>query len=287
MKNKNLFQARTPGVRTLIYKGQLLPPFRLLQFDVYRKGDEAIFHEHQCYQIMLIRSGSFSFGFRDGGRMVLPPGHAGVIPPGVGHSWRLNDRGACSTLLLLFDPLLAEDFGDLALVFGGGSHSPFKAAVGIERTMRLFDLLEKECRFLQPASAAWVQSLLIGFLSWIGRDVLGKNRIHEETREGRIVRLALNFMENHYREPITLPQLARQASLGASRFSEIFRRQVGKSPVQHLNDLRLKRAEMLLRYSPLSVAEIAAYLGYRSETYFYRFFKKHGGRTPSALRKTE
>ncbi|MDD2706475.1 MAG: helix-turn-helix domain-containing protein [Verrucomicrobiae bacterium] len=285
MKSKSLFQTLTPGVQTLIYKGQLLTPFQLLQFDRYCAGHKGVFHRDQGCQIMLVRKTEFCFEFRDGDRMVLKPGCAGVIPHGVEHSWRSDDRCPCLTLLLYLNPLRVEDVGDLALVFGGGLAKPFSVDIGLEKTGRLFDQLEEECCRLRPASAAWVHSQLMGFLSWIGRDIMEKNRIHEETREGRIVRLALNFMENHYRESVTLSQLARQSSLGTSRFSEIFHNQIGRSPVQHLNELRLKKAEALLRHSTLSVGEIAAYLGYRTENYFYRFFKKHKGRTPLSLRR--
>ena len=49
--------------------------------------------------------------------------------------------------------------------------------------------------------------------------------------------------------------------------------------------LRTQEAKRLLRYTDISLSEIAGMLGFSSQAYFHSFFKKAVGMTPSEFRK--
>ena len=56
---------------------------------------------------------------------------------------------------------------------------------------------------------------------------------------------------------------------------------MGQSFSTYLNELRLRKAEELLRYSNLKASEIAARTGYSNVNYFYTLFRKYRGYYPS------
>lgn len=96
---------------------------------------------------------------------------------------------------------------------------------------------------------------------------------------------ALRYLHNHLAEPLTLPQLARQAGMSRASFAQHFRGAAGEAPIRYLVHQRLARARLLLAESPLTVAEIAHRVGFEDQGYFTRSFKRLHRITPSAYRQ--
>ena len=101
------------------------------------------------------------------------------------------------------------------------------------------------------------------------------------------VRRAVEWLGEEWRQPFSLPKLAARCGLSVSRLAHLFKAQVGVSPQQFAERRRLERACQLLRYTGLSVGEIAAETGFESAFYFSKRFRRHLGCSPSELRKTE
>ncbi|XYI00141.1 AraC family transcriptional regulator [Sorangium sp. So ce1128] len=78
--------------------------------------------------------------------------------------------------------------------------------------------------------------------------------------------------------------LAQEAGMSRAAFSARFSEQMGASPGKYLADWRMYRAKLLLRSGAVSVSEVAASVGYRSEAAFSYAFKKVVGSSPSAYR---
>jgi AraC-like DNA-binding protein len=95
---------------------------------------------------------------------------------------------------------------------------------------------------------------------------------------------AVRFINDNYRTDIRLVSAAREAGMSASYFSRMFRKVMGLSYQEYLNNQRITKAKSLLRTSARSVTEIAASLGFADPTGFGRIFKKLTGLTPSAFR---
>ena len=98
-----------------------------------------------------------------------------------------------------------------------------------------------------------------------------------ETPIARIVR----YVERNYAEPLSLKVLAVQFGLSAPYLGRLFHTETGRSFTTYLNELRLRKAEELLRYSNLKSSEIAARTGYSNVNYFYTLFRKYRGYYPS------
>ncbi|MFA5264912.1 MAG: helix-turn-helix domain-containing protein [Opitutaceae bacterium] len=84
--------------------------------------------------------------------------------------------------------------------------------------------------------------------------------------------------------PHPLDELARNAGLSRSQFHLLFRASMGRSPQEYLEERRMELARFYLTTTALSVAEIAASVGYADPFYFTNRFRKRFAVSPRGLR---
>jgi AraC family transcriptional regulator len=94
------------------------------------------------------------------------------------------------------------------------------------------------------------------------------------------------YVESHFREDLTLDDLADAACFSKYHFHRIFTALTGETPADYLLRLRLeKAANQLDRNSGQTISDIAFDCGFSSLAFFSRVFKKQFGRSPSAFMK--
>lgn len=81
-----------------------------------------------------------------------------------------------------------------------------------------------------------------------------------------------------------LERIAQDVYLSPSYVSMLFKQETGKSISQYLGQLRLERAQKLLRDPTLKIYEVSQKVGYPNQYYFSVWFKKNTGLTPSDYR---
>ena len=99
------------------------------------------------------------------------------------------------------------------------------------------------------------------------------------------VQAVIRLMEENLRAELPLGRLAEAVRLSPSRLHQLFRDEIGTSPVRHLKSLRLAAARRLLETTFLSVKEIRASVGMDDESHFTRDFRRAYGCTPTEYRK--
>lgn len=100
-----------------------------------------------------------------------------------------------------------------------------------------------------------------------------------------VLRRAMQYLEQHYSEPIGMPELAGALHLSQPYLFELFRKHLKTSPCQYLGELRLTRARTLLAANVLEIKEVASLCGYENLEVFYRAFKRNTGVTPGTYRE--
>ena len=98
------------------------------------------------------------------------------------------------------------------------------------------------------------------------------------------VRVAITSMHDRPDRAWTLDALARHIGMSRSLFARTFKMKVGESPIQHLTRWRMLLASDRLSGSQDSVLNIAASLGYNSESAFGKAFKRVTGYSPRQYR---
>jgi AraC family transcriptional regulator len=99
------------------------------------------------------------------------------------------------------------------------------------------------------------------------------------------IRRVKAFMRQELSRDLPLEELARVAGLSRFHFIREFRRATGESPHRYLMNLRVLRAEKLLRTKgrTLSLAQVAADTGFFDQSHLTRHFRRTLGTTPAAL----
>lgn len=100
------------------------------------------------------------------------------------------------------------------------------------------------------------------------------------------IRQALLYIDRHFREPLSLAEVAQQAYLSPNYFSERFHQVAGQSFQSYLQTRRLRFAHSLLAATTLPITEICHASGFNDLSHFGRAFKRHFGQSPSACRRT-
>lgn len=91
--------------------------------------------------------------------------------------------------------------------------------------------------------------------------------------------------EQHFHEHRGLPFYARALGVTPDHLSRNCRNATRQSALQLLHERLMLEARRLLAYTPMSVLEVSAALGYQDPTYFSKFFTRAAGYSPSQYRK--
>lgn len=152
-----------------------------------------------------------------------------------------------------------------------------------ETVKQLFERLENESLFKKPFFEERCIGLAYELFAVLGRKLFEPDN-SGSNMDKRIV-MVCNKMIRDYMEWYTIDYYADLCGLSVSRFSHLFKTQVGSTPLDYVMKIRVERASSMLSETELSVNKIAQLLGFNDYNYFIRVFKKHKGKTPIKFRK--
>jgi AraC-like DNA-binding protein len=92
------------------------------------------------------------------------------------------------------------------------------------------------------------------------------------------------YIDHHYKKPLTVERLADLAGLSTFHFIRAFRAAFGETPHQYLRARRLERAKELLVTTAYPVTEICDQIGFQSLGSFSSLFRRLTGETPAEYR---
>lgn len=91
---------------------------------------------------------------------------------------------------------------------------------------------------------------------------------------------AVDYIKSHLHERICIDDLCKKSCMSKAQFFRAFKQEFGITPVEFINQERIKRAKEALAYSRLSVSEVCFQVGFSSLAYFDRVFKHYVGMSP-------
>lgn len=97
------------------------------------------------------------------------------------------------------------------------------------------------------------------------------------------LRRAIDFMQAHLAEDISLESLAQAVEMSRFHFARLFKKSVGLAPHQYLTGCRVERAKHLLLQSKATIAEVALKVGFCDQSHLAIYFKRVYGVTPKAF----
>ena len=96
--------------------------------------------------------------------------------------------------------------------------------------------------------------------------------------------ICMDYIYSHINQRITVETLAEHAGLSPSYLSRLFKKELNTSISDYICEMKIEKAQHLLKYSDYSLAEIANYLAFSSQSHFIQSFKKLIGMTPKKYR---
>jgi two-component system response regulator YesN len=103
----------------------------------------------------------------------------------------------------------------------------------------------------------------------------------KEQRPAKVILSVLDFMKEHYKEEITLKQVAEMNYINPGYLGKLFKKETQSSFHEYLNKIRIEQAKILLQSTHYFVYQVSEMVGYKDYNYFQKTFKKIVGTTPS------
>jgi AraC family transcriptional activator of pobA len=203
----------------------------------------------------------------EGWGVFFPPEILGPQAPGAFLSWRAHP--------LLF-PFVRGAAGGVQRLKVPASERPSWS----EHFLVLDLELRQRRDGYREAVLAHLMLLLVG-VSRLAADVVEDLRLNDEPLLAEV----FGFIEKHYRERISLRDVARAVSLSPGYLTTVVGRKTGRTVQEWIAERRMAEARRLLVETDLSVEEVGRRVGYGESGYFVRSFRRTHGSTPLAWRR--
>jgi len=113
-------------------------------------------------------------------------------------------------------------------------------------------------------------------------------KVHEFNNNNMklLMRRAVDYIESHYAEEVTLNQVAEKLYVSNFYLSRMFKKELGVNFIDYLNELRIEKAKILLSDAKYKTYEVAEAVGVPNSHYFSKLFRKYVGMTASEYRES-
>ena len=246
-------------------------------------------HRHRdLHQIVLLQSGRTEVELDEQTSMLDGPGVV-VVPPGVAHSFRfeIDTAGLVTTFAIGLARDVAGGSQDLRRFLDRPSCASITdATLAATDVAQLCNMLLREFE----RSAGGRESALRGLLGALVANVYRVGQ-HRETgssgsgaRERAVVAKFREAIEGRFRQHAGILVYCRELCVSESQLRRACLVVTGQAPVALIHLRMLVEAERQLRYTGMSVAQVAYFLGFEDPAYFTRFFSRRTGVSPKEFR---
>lgn len=193
----------------------------------------------------------------------------------------LKIDGEARLINISFDETMTDERDMAKLMFNNISKAYAFEKEGYERIVKSAELLKNEYDINGDCQETLLQYVIRSLLR--RNEKLSETEVKNEHLGG--IKEAIIFLQLHFREPISLEQLAAQAGYNPTYFSKLFKMATGKSYKDVLTKYRLGYARTLLA-NGFSVADACFSSGFGSLSRFFELFKKAYGISPQDYKKS-
>ncbi len=232
------------------------------------------------FQIIYITKGEGIFETRTLKKKIIKDGSIIFIAPNTWHRYCPNKETGWKEYWISFNGEQAKKFLDKNIL---QKNKPI-IEIGLNETIikifnQILDLLENEPIGFREIISSLSYQIIAQINSAEQIKQFGGKNIEKIILKAKII-LAENVSKQ-----INFEYLAEELNVGYSWFRKMFQRYTQLAPAQYFQLLKLNKAKTLLVETTMQISEISEFLGFRTQYYFSKFFKKRTGYSPSAWRK--
>lgn len=256
-------------------------------------------HRNEGIELTWLETGSMEFSLEDLD-CILVPGDLTITRPWQPHKLGRPNISAGRLHWLIFDigvrqphqewrwpswlVLTEDDLNELTDFLRGNEQPVWKANSEISRCFKqMSGCINVDIRHSASKLMIYINELLLNLLDLFrSQEVCLSSSL---TTARRSTELFLNSVKNNLNEPWTLDSMAVACGLGVTRFVHYSKELTNLSPIQFLNQMRLEKADGMLKSEPKkSVTDIAFDCGFSSSQYFATVFKQYHKCSPREFR---
>lgn len=245
----------------------------------YGKDWISMMHAHSFTELFYVVDGNGYF-CTDSSKTPIQKDSLILINPNTKHTEKSSTSHPLTYIVLGIDNLRFEFHGrdyDVSQIY---DIRKYRESILPIMQMMLGEVRQKNEGYEQVCQH-FLCALLLRILRITGEKIslAGRNEISAECE------LIKNYIDEHYRDVITLDTLADVSHLNKFYLSHTFTDAYGIAPINYLLERRILHSKTLLKTTDYSVTLIAHMTGFSSANYFSQSFKKYTGVTPLAYRK--
>jgi AraC family L-rhamnose operon transcriptional activator RhaR/AraC family L-rhamnose operon regulatory protein RhaS len=254
-----------------------------------------LFHDHEFSEIAIVTRGeALHLGSRQ--KEKISVGDVLLLHPGSIHAFDYTKD--FSLVNIIYDaqkiPIPILDGYDLSLLELILMHKPKDINTGVtpvtklddktlQKVIKLVNELDSELKSCKAGCQFLSMALFMEIIICIARRAQIMTVQHDKLF---LVGDAINYINEHYREKITLSDIAKKAKMSKRSLSRHFKNACGLSPISYVNHIRLNCAAELLMTTNRGIDEISMECGFKEINYFIRVFKDRFKQTPHRFRKS-
>ena len=251
-------------------------------FTFHIRKDEAfpapLIHHHNTFEVYYLLKGTCWY-FIDGKSYRLTAGDIALIPPGVIHK-ASYDQPISSRMVFN----CTEDY------IPASARSALRQIPYFAKTEKtgaltdeIFETIHREYDAPDEYSNDIIRTKVAQLLLTVVREGGKASGTREESP---IVEQAGRYIRAHWRENVTLQDVASCCFVSREHLSRMFKKETGFGFNEYLNIYRLKKANAMLLETPKrKIAEVASHCGFGDSNYFSKQYKKMYGISPTETRK--
>ncbi|MBR2344242.1 MAG: helix-turn-helix domain-containing protein [Lentisphaeria bacterium] len=260
-------------------------------------SSELGFHSHEFTEIAIMFSGEATY-LTEFSSVRLHAGDVVVIPAGAPHCYTDECNKQLMNLIFIFDQLpipyreIYRNPGFSALFvihpdyYRKNRFYP-KFSLPADILEQLKTILFRAWEIQRSRQICYNLSVFGAFCEAIPLLLAGYDANEKIAMQDDQSRMAdcMDYISRHFKDKLSLSQLARRANMSESTFLRHFRLATGMTPVGYIQSIRLRHAAGELLDSSRNLADIAREAGFTDGNYFARLFRREFGQTPREYRR--
>jgi len=265
-------------------------PFEFKEYTLKKEDNvDDSYHYHDFCEITYVKSGKGLY-MVNGSCYDLTPGDIIIFNNVEPHGWQVVDN-RMEVSVITFAASLVSDPGN---VFSGEYLKPFiergsnfqnriKATDSTTHIIKeIMDEIKTEISERESGYKNMVKADMLRILTYLIRYYqTDDDQLIERKKNLKRLEPALFYLNSHYTEAIKLEDVSKIVYMSPNYFSTYFKKATGRSLVEYVNLLRLKRVRELYLTTDRSMADLAMECGFRNISNFYRIYKKYLGELPN------
>lgn len=235
-------------------------------------------HWHGAIEFIYFKSGGLEISLN--GKIYTPKANdLIVINSSIVHGFQITSAPVEYYVLLA-----SEEFFKANNLYSDSTF--FEPLVRSDKASEIFERIIAEYGKTDELSKMEILSGLMSLFVYLKRNYAIDGDVIErfEPKQIAIVRTAVEYLQNNYKEKLSVLDIANHLHFSKSYLSHVFKQITGYSLIDYINLLRCQNARTML-LDGYSIIESALSSGFSELSYFTRVFKKTMGILPSMARK--